>query len=334
MDESTLRSQIDILSGQLSSLEGWMYFWTALVILGCAGELFFVIHAYLDERRIWFIAKLRVAVSLPDKPSFKELILEVLSVAVVVAGIAGELYIDWKSSDLQTQLRNANGNLVLLLEREAGSAASSAERANTAVDAAQTKVGALAQEADAVSHRTILLEKQANALDGKIRQAKAFADFALARTHPRAFRMDAKKFVDKLRGVAPCNVEIRYKPEDTEAYDLAEKIAQALGKGFDGTGKDGLGWNVTGPLPLTDKPRFWPNGTSDIPPSNFFAAGFSFGGGFAVTDPAAVGDPNGGATIWKLSAAMDAAGIHFMWVTQDVHLPPGTIRIIVLSQFD
>ncbi len=225
------------------------------------------------------------------------------------------------------------------LDTKATDAAGKATQALNDSKDAETKSGDAADKAgkalgkvDSANRREAILEKQTNALDERIRQAKAFADIALARTHPRAYRMDAKKFIDKLKGVAPFNVEIRYKPEDAEAYGLAEKIAQALGKGFDGTGKDGLGWNVVGPLPLRDRPRFFPSGTRDVPPSTFFAAGFAYGGGFEVGGVPT--EPNSGAPVWKLSDAMDAAGIHFMWINQEVNLPANTVRVIVLAQFD
>lgn len=223
--------------------------------------------------------------------------------------------------------------------REASTNASNAltksSEAETKADEAVSKAVEAEGRMDRAIRRTASLERQTGVLDNKIRQAKAFADIALARTHPRAYRMDGKKFLEQLKGIIPCDVEVWYKPEDVEAYDLAAKIVQLLGRGADGTGKNGLGWkNVIGPLPLKDKPRLWAKNAKDIPPPTFLAAGFSFGGGFAVADAAIVGEPNSGATVWRLSAALDASGIHFMWITQDVSVPVGTVRVIVLSQFD
>jgi hypothetical protein len=57
------------------------------------------------------------------------LILELLSVAAVVVGIAGELNVDFKAGRLESNLREANSQLMLVLGREAGSAKSSAEGA-------------------------------------------------------------------------------------------------------------------------------------------------------------------------------------------------------------
>ncbi len=86
MDESALKELIASLGVQLSALGWWMDFWTALVIIGCAGELYFVIHAYREDRRVWFQARTRGAIAFPEKPSLWVLFFEVLSVAAVVIG--------------------------------------------------------------------------------------------------------------------------------------------------------------------------------------------------------------------------------------------------------
>jgi hypothetical protein len=189
MDESALKELIASLGNQLSLLGWWMYFWTAMVILGCAGELFFVIHAYLDERKIWLETKARGAIGLPEKPSLWVLILEVTSVALVVVGIAGELFVDWKSDDLQTRLRDANGSLVLKLEKSAGEAKDSAKAA--AIDATTAKVasaGAVTasgtalnlakgahKEADSFEADIVLAKKQAAEAESHLAEARARA---------------------------------------------------------------------------------------------------------------------------------------------------------------
>jgi hypothetical protein len=165
MDEPALRSLISSLEQQLGTFEWWLYFWTVLVIVGCAGELFFVFHEYLDERKTWFSARTLGSLALPEKPSGLVFILEVLSVALVVVGIAGELYIDWKSGDLQTQLRNANGSLILLLEKESGDAVTNAKLAKATADA----VGREAQEAES---KIESVSKRASDLDAGLRETQ------------------------------------------------------------------------------------------------------------------------------------------------------------------
>jgi hypothetical protein len=110
-----------------------------MVILGCAGELVFVIFEYLDDRRVWYKARTRGFITFPERPPLIVLILELLSVAFVVVGIAGELNVDFRSGRLETQRNDANGKLILLLDQKAGAAEVSAERASRASDDAVGK---------------------------------------------------------------------------------------------------------------------------------------------------------------------------------------------------
>jgi len=137
MDESALRTLIATLDKQSVPLHWWLHFWTWMVIIGCAGEMYFVLHAYLDERKLWFNARTTGFVAPPEKPSWMVLILELLSVAAVVIGIAGELNIDFKAGRLESQLRDANSQLVFLLGKEAGDAEVSAEGAAKAASQAE-----------------------------------------------------------------------------------------------------------------------------------------------------------------------------------------------------
>jgi hypothetical protein len=171
MDETALRLLISGLDQHLSSLEGWLHFWTLVVIIGCAGEMYFVLHAYLGDRKNWFNAKTRGFIAPPEKPSGLVLILEILSIALVVVGISGELYIDRESGDLQTQLRVANGKLTLLLEREAGDAKHSAEGAAVASAIAQKSAN------DAVTSASTAL-KTVGTIKGEVDSAKSTADIA------------------------------------------------------------------------------------------------------------------------------------------------------------
>jgi hypothetical protein len=98
-----------------------------MVILGCAGELISVIHDHRDDLKLWRKARTRGGISLPEKPSGKFLIFELVSVAAVVIGIAGELNIDFKAGRLEGKLRDANSRLVRLLGQEAGDAKLSAK---------------------------------------------------------------------------------------------------------------------------------------------------------------------------------------------------------------
>lgn len=157
MDESALRALIASLEKQSGPLHSWLHFWTWMVILGCAGELISVIHEHRDDLKIWRKARNRGVISFPERPSGKFLIFELVSVAAVVIGIAGELNIDFRAGRLESQLRDANNKLVLLLGKEAEDAKQSAEGAATAAatakglaDAAADKVKIVGKEADQI----------------------------------------------------------------------------------------------------------------------------------------------------------------------------------------
>jgi hypothetical protein len=70
--------------------------------------------------------------------------------------------------------------------------------------------------------------------------------------------MNRKIFLDTLQGVPPSKVEVRYKPDDDEAYMLGMVIVQLLGHG-----KDGLGWDVSGPSPITE--GIWGTKPENVP---------------------------------------------------------------------
>jgi hypothetical protein len=145
MDETALRSSITGFEQQLSSLEWKLYAWTLLVIVGCAGELYFVLRTYLEDKALWRRSRNRGAIQFPEKPPVLVLIFELLSVAFVVFGISGELQVDRKSGDIQTKLRDANSELVLLLEGQTLSASKAAGDAKGSADGA-AEAAAIARE--------------------------------------------------------------------------------------------------------------------------------------------------------------------------------------------
>jgi hypothetical protein len=165
MDETALRLSISGFEQQLSSLEWWLYAWTLLVIVGCAGELYFVLHVYQEDKILWHRARTRGAVAPPEKPSAFVLIFELLSVAFVVVGISGELQIDRKSGEVQTKLRDANSQLVLLLEREAGAAKDSAKKAAAAAGTAKSSADSALLAAGDAQKKVATVGKEADTIE-------------------------------------------------------------------------------------------------------------------------------------------------------------------------
>lgn len=171
MDESALRELIANLDKQSGPLHSWLHFWTWMVIAGCAGELISVVHTYIDERKIWFKVRSRGGISFPEKPSGKLLIFELLSVAAVVIGIAGELNIDFKAGRLEAQLRDANSRLIFLLEKEAGYAKHSAEDAAAAASTAKSLADAAGLAANGAQEKVTVVGKEADRLGGTLGMA-------------------------------------------------------------------------------------------------------------------------------------------------------------------
>jgi len=167
MDESTLNSLIHNLETSRSSLDWWLGFWTCLVVIGVAFELIAVIGEYLADRKLWTTARTRAVLSNPEKPSISRLIFDLLGVVLVVAGVAGELFVQAKVATNETDLRNANGRLVLLLEQEAGDAKHSATGASEAAKQAKGAAAGAEGKAEVVGKKADKAEKTVEAVGKK-----------------------------------------------------------------------------------------------------------------------------------------------------------------------
>src|SRR5271157_2431110 len=89
---AALRSSIRSLESRSDSLEAWLYFWVALVVLGVVLEVGFVLWEYKEERKEYHRGTIRS----PQKPSGWKLLLELLGAVLVATGVAGEFAIDIK----------------------------------------------------------------------------------------------------------------------------------------------------------------------------------------------------------------------------------------------
>jgi hypothetical protein len=65
MDSSARFARLDSLDASWSSLDAWMKFWIAMVVVGVVIELIVVWREYKGERHEW----LRGIIRPPDKPS-------------------------------------------------------------------------------------------------------------------------------------------------------------------------------------------------------------------------------------------------------------------------
>jgi hypothetical protein len=135
MDESALKTLLDKLEMSRSSLHGWLHFWTFLVVVGVALEVFFVVKEYAAELRDFR----RGIVHPPEKPSILLFMLGLLGAGLVAIGVAGELYVDVQAGKLETEIREANELRVSLLSKEAGDAKTSAKEAEAAAKGAKVQ---------------------------------------------------------------------------------------------------------------------------------------------------------------------------------------------------
>lgn len=164
MDESTLKSLIQTLQGQRDVLNPWLDGSALIVVIGVILEIVFVIRIYKDELNDWR----RGIFLVPARPSRRWLWFEIAGVVLVSLGVAGEFAIDVRAADLDTQIRDANGKLVLLLEQEAGDAKKSADdaakaaaRANKSADAAVKTASGARKEADSFANEIGNAKRQA-----------------------------------------------------------------------------------------------------------------------------------------------------------------------------
>jgi hypothetical protein len=73
-----------------------------------ACELVFVIWDHLEDKSEWRTSVTHATIPFPLRPSRIKLIVEMLSVALVVAGVVGELRIDAMLGRLETDIQDAN----------------------------------------------------------------------------------------------------------------------------------------------------------------------------------------------------------------------------------
>jgi hypothetical protein len=125
MDEAALKTLITSLEASRGSLDFWLNASSLVVVIGVVLEIAFVVREYRDRLQDWRHG----FVHPPERPSRNWLVFELIGVALVSLGVAGEFFIDVKAGKLETQIRKANGDLVLLLEQKVNDAQSSADGA-------------------------------------------------------------------------------------------------------------------------------------------------------------------------------------------------------------
>ena len=117
-DELALKNELSRLESSWSSLDGWLNFWTLVVVIGVAVELIVIIVEYRREKHEFNRGIIRP----PDKPSVSLLIRALIGAGLVAIGVAGEFSVHVKAGRVETDVRNIAGRLVGIANAKAGEA--------------------------------------------------------------------------------------------------------------------------------------------------------------------------------------------------------------------
>jgi hypothetical protein len=136
MDELALRTLLKSLEASRSSLHVLLHCFTWAVVVGLGLDLIVIIKEFWDDWKEFRYGQVHPCeIHLPKRPSVGLLVVGLLGTALIVVGVAGELYVDVQAGKIETQIREANDNLLGLIIQEAGDAATSAKTAHEEADA-------------------------------------------------------------------------------------------------------------------------------------------------------------------------------------------------------
>ncbi len=241
MDESALRSLLKSLEVSWSSLDAWLNFWTSLVVVGLAIDVFVIIKEYLDNLRDFR----RGTIHPPEKPGVHLLVLGLLGTGLITTGVAGELFVHVKAGKIEADMRTASDQLVVLVSKQAGNAKISAQgaadassraqksanEAGIAAGKAQSVAGAVAVKAEELDRRLVATKAQLEVVRTKRDELEASLINLAVCNAPRVIPLwsigRAKNAVDPLRPFAGRQAVIEFVPEP-EAKRAANNIVLAL----------------------------------------------------------------------------------------------------------
>lgn len=194
---------------------------------------------------------------------------------MVLAGIGVELIADGGVFVFSESLQRLEGSDIESLDRKTGAAN---DRANDAIGksraaveksetANRTSAGAVDKSGKAESSalRALNLAKEAATKTGSLEKESLILESRLSVVAKRQeFRMlDAKVFLDLLRGKPKAKASVWYLPENLESFSLGDQIVRWLGPGVNG---DGAGWKLIDfrPVPPTGGAPFAPKGAPSL----------------------------------------------------------------------
>jgi len=281
------------LENRVDELARWLVFWTGLVVLGLLLEY-------------GGAAGKAVGAKWNSKKFFHNLwavLWPVLGGLLIVGGVAGELSIEFKASRAETELRIENGKAFSNLNTKSGDALGVARQAISEAAELVCRENALARQQE----RTATIQKNVMAL-----QNKWNLDLM---SHGRIGRQIDRSALPSLRNLPKARAIVLYKKGDGEAYLFSQDVVNALGK-------DGIGWEVSGPTPVEP-----PEGS---PP--FFSTRLSMKSPpkdprelFPQLDPHKTHPQSRAALVMKL--------LRTVGVFPDPNLPEGCFKIVIGERF-
>jgi len=165
-----------------------------------------------------------------------------------------------------------------------------------------------------------------NRWNQELQGARTRADEAMAKQQPRFLQFDAPAFHNALKGKSPIRVELLYRKDDEDSFDLALKIKSLL---------DAEGWVAIGPRPIREEDTLpgLEGPFKEAPITVRAGAGWS-GIGYAVKKLKA-GDPDD--PVVALVGAFTAATAHgrgkqtsqIFQGSEDSRLPEDLVKFII-----
>lgn len=176
MDELALRNLLNSLEASRSSLHFLLHCFTWAVVVGLGLDLIVIIKEFWDDWKEFRYGQIHPhEIHLPKRPSVGLLVFGLLGTALIVIGVAGELYVDVQAGKIETRIREANDKLLGLIIQEAGDAKTSArDAANAAAHAKDQSDKAVASASKAMAIASSA-RREADSFEKDIKSAKTLA---------------------------------------------------------------------------------------------------------------------------------------------------------------
>lgn len=185
-DSSTLENAISLLEKDIKNLENssvplekLLPWFTGVVAIGVAMELWVIWHDRRDDMQAWRRGIIRP----PDRPSTIKFMVEIASVLLITGGIVGELWIGIRITSINGALRSKNGELRTKSDQWVAMGTKDAGDAKRSAHDAEVSAGNAKQSADDAQGTVKVLGHEVTALSPRILTPVQQRDIAKALNH-------------------------------------------------------------------------------------------------------------------------------------------------------